>query len=57
MKELIERIEMDIAKAKVRKDSHHESGNLEGWNYERGVIYSLKTVLFDMKELNLIKNQ
>lgn len=54
MKELIERIEMDIAKAKVRKECHYESGNLEGWNYERGVIHSLKTVLFDMKELNLI---
>lgn len=55
MKDLKEIIEDDIEKAKERKDAHEQSGNLHAFNFERGIINALNSVLFDLKD-RTIKN-
>ena len=54
MEELINRIEHDIKQAEARRDECEKETREYGFN--QGTVYALRTVLFDMRELNIIKS-
>lgn len=53
MEELIRRINHDIKQAEARRDAFEK--NTREYGFNQGIISALKTVLFDMRELKIIK--
>lgn len=53
MDELINRINHDIKKAELRRDSF--SKDSQEYSFNHATVLALKTVLFDIKELKLLK--
>jgi len=51
LKTLIERINHDIKSAEMRNESYNVSD--DGYKFNHAQIITLKTVLFDMRELRL----
>ena len=50
-KELIDKIKDDIKKAEIRRDSFDKDSCQ--YEFNKAIVCTLKTVLFDMKELRL----
>jgi hypothetical protein len=55
MKELINRIQHDLKQAEARRDAFEKTYGRDSreYGFNQAVVITLKTVLFDMRELRL----